>query len=50
MARVVLTDEAKEDLRDLDRSDQKRVLRKLKELETHPSSGANPLVADRVGT
>lgn len=43
MARVVLTDEAKEDIRDLDRSAQKRVLRKLKELETEPDKRGQPL-------
>lgn len=43
MARVVLTDEAKEDLRDLDRSSQSRVLRKLKELEKEPEKRGQPL-------
>ncbi|MBF6350326.1 type II toxin-antitoxin system RelE/ParE family toxin [Nocardia flavorosea] len=43
MAKVVLTDEAKEDIRDLDRSAQIRVLRKLRELETEPEQRGQPL-------
>lgn len=43
MAKVVLTNEAKEDIRDLDRSAQTRVLRKLKELETDPEKRGQPL-------
>lgn len=43
MAKVVLTDEAKEDIRDLERSNQKKVLRKLKELETEPEKRGQPL-------
>jgi len=33
MARVVLTDDAKDDLRDLDGAARKRVAKKLKQLE-----------------
>ena len=43
MARVVLTDEAREDIRDLDRSSQKKVLKKLKELEVEPGKRGQPL-------
>lgn len=43
MAKVVLTDEAKEDIRDFDRSAQQRILRKLKELETEPGQRGQPL-------
>ncbi|MDZ7933089.1 MAG: type II toxin-antitoxin system mRNA interferase toxin, RelE/StbE family [Rhodococcus sp. (in: high G+C Gram-positive bacteria)] len=43
MARVLLTDEAKEDVKDLDRSAQIKVLRKMKELETDPDQRGQPL-------
>ncbi|WP_086820546.1 type II toxin-antitoxin system RelE/ParE family toxin [Allokutzneria sp. NRRL B-24872] len=43
MARVLLTTEAKEDLRDLDGSARKIVLKVLKKLETDPESRGAPL-------
>lgn len=49
MARVQLTDEAKEDIRDLDRSAQKRVLRKMKELEVEPLQRGQPLGSNEGG-
>lgn len=43
MAKVTLTDDAKEDLRDLDGSARALVLRALKKLETDPESRGQPL-------
>ena len=43
MARVLLTTEAKEDLRDLDGSARKLVLKALKKLETDPEQRGAPL-------
>lgn len=43
MAKVQLTAEAKEDLRDLDGSAQKLVFRALKKLEVHPEQRGQPL-------
>jgi mRNA interferase RelE/StbE len=43
MATVVLTDEAKEDLRDLDGSAQKVVVKALRKLEDNPSQSGAPL-------
>lgn len=49
MARVVLTDEAREDLRDLDGSARKVVLRALRKLEDAPGSRGAPLGSRRTG-
>lgn len=49
MARVVLTDEAKEDLRDLDGSARRLVLRALRKLEDSPESRGAPLGSRRTG-
>lgn len=46
MAKVVLTDEAREDLRDLDGSSRKLVLRAIKKLETSPDQRGDPLGGD----
>lgn len=43
MARVELTDDAKDDIRGLDRSVAARVLKDLKKLETSPASRGAPL-------
>lgn len=43
MARVTLTSDAKEDLRDLDGSAQELVLKGLKKLETEPLKHGAPL-------
>lgn len=43
MARVVLTDDAKDDLKDFDRSTQILLLRSLKKLETEPEKRGQPL-------
>lgn len=43
MVRVVLTDEAREDIRDLDGSARKIVLRALVKLEDHPEQRGAPL-------
>lgn len=43
MATVVLTDDAKEDLRDLDGSARKAVAKALKKLETSPEQRGEPL-------
>lgn len=43
MAQVELTSDAKEDLRDLDRSAQILVLKALKKLEDHPEQRGAPL-------
>ena len=49
MARVVLTDEAKEDLRDLDGSARRLVLRALRKLEDSLESRGAPLGSRRTG-
>jgi mRNA interferase RelE/StbE len=49
VARVVLTDEAKEDLRDLDGSARRLVLRALRKLEDSPESRGAPLGSRRTG-
>jgi Cytotoxic translational repressor of toxin-antitoxin stability system len=43
MARVVLTDDAREDLRDLDGAARKLVAKKLKQLEDEPEKRGAPL-------
>lgn len=43
MARVVLTAEAKEDVRDLDGAERKIVLKALKKLESEPEKRGEPL-------
>lgn len=43
MARVVLTDDAREDLRNLDRAARKLVAKKLKQLEDEPEKRGAPL-------
>lgn len=43
MAQVLLTDEAKDDIRDLNRSAQVQVLKALKKLETEPEKRGQPL-------
>jgi mRNA interferase RelE/StbE len=43
MARVLLTDDAKDDIRGLDGSVKPRVLKDLKKLETSPSQRGRPL-------
>jgi mRNA interferase RelE/StbE len=43
LARVVLTSEAKEDVRDLDGSARKLVLKAMKKLEDGPEQRGNPL-------
>src|SRR5262245_66653310 len=43
MATVVLTDEAREDLRDLDGSAQKPVVKALRKLEDNPNQRGAPL-------
>lgn len=43
MARVQFTDDAREDIRDLDGSSRKLVLKALKELETEPDKRGLPL-------
>ena len=43
MARVVLTSEAREDVRDLDGHARKLVLKELKKLEDNPSQRGEPL-------
>jgi mRNA interferase RelE/StbE len=43
MAQVLLTDDAKEDLRDLDRVAQVLVLKGLKKLQTDPEKRGHPL-------
>jgi mRNA interferase RelE/StbE len=49
MARVTLTDDAKHDIRGLDRSVQTRVLKDLKKLETAPADRGQPLGSRRSG-
>jgi mRNA interferase RelE/StbE len=49
VARVLLTDEAKEDLGDLDGAMRKRVAAKLLELEDHPEQRGGPLGSRRTG-
>lgn len=45
MARVLLTDDAREDLRDLDRAAQISVVKGLKKLQTEPEKRGAPLGA-----
>ncbi|MBY0440945.1 MAG: type II toxin-antitoxin system RelE/ParE family toxin [Mycobacteriaceae bacterium] len=49
MARVLLTDDAKDDIRDLDGSAKARVLSDLKKLETSPADRGQPLGARDMG-
>lgn len=49
MARVVLTDDAKDDIRGLDGSVQARVLKDLKKLETSPADRGQPLGSHNIG-
>lgn len=49
MARVQLTDEAREDIRDLDGSERKIVLKALKKLETEPGKRGHPLGSKDTG-
>ena len=43
MARVVLTEDAREDLHDLDRSVQKQIVKALQKLQDNPSQRGQPL-------
>lgn len=49
MAKVVLTAEAREDVRDLDGDARKKVLRAMKKLETSPDQRGAPLGSRSVG-
>lgn len=49
MAKVQLTADALEDLRDLDGSNRKRVLKALKKLETEPEQRGEPLGSRALG-
>ncbi len=49
MATVQLTSDAREDLRDLDGSNRKRVLKALKKLETEPEKRGEPLGSRALG-
>ncbi len=49
MARVLLTDDAKDDIRALDGSVQPRVLKDLKKLETSPADRGQPLGSHNTG-
>ncbi|GGS12881.1 type II toxin-antitoxin system RelE family toxin [Actinokineospora fastidiosa] len=49
MARVELTADAREDLRDLDGSTRKIVIKALKKLETEPDKRGEPLGGRRLG-
>jgi mRNA interferase RelE/StbE len=49
MARIELTDDAKDDIRGLDRSVQARILRDLKKLEDSPSQRGAPLGSRKSG-
>lgn len=49
MAQVVLTDDAKEDIRGLDGSVQARVLKDLKKLTTSPADRGQPLGSRNTG-
>lgn len=49
MATVQLTSDAREDLRDLDGSNRKRVLKALKKLETKPDKRGEPLGSRALG-
>jgi len=49
MARVVLTDEAREDFRDLDGSTRRVVAKGLKKLEDEPAKRGEPLGAGKGG-
>jgi mRNA interferase RelE/StbE len=49
MAKVQLTSEAKEDVRDLDGDARKRVLKALKKLEDGPSQRGQPLGSNPTG-
>ncbi|GAB3446239.1 type II toxin-antitoxin system RelE family toxin [Actinophytocola sediminis] len=49
MTEVQLTSEAREDLRDLDGANRKRVLKALKKLETEPDQRGEPLGTRALG-
>jgi len=49
VATVQLTSDAREDLRDLDGSNRKRVLKALKKLETEPEKRGEPLGSRALG-